>query len=298
MPEPINITFLGTGAAIPSLKRRHPAILLQYEGDYLLFDCGEGTQLQMVKARVSPMKISRIFISHWHADHFSGLLPLIETLHLSRRKEPLEIFGPEASFFVDTLTELSYWGIGFKLNTKDCGEKDFEKLVETDTYEVYSIKVKHTVPAVGYLFKEKDRWNIDVNLAKKFGLEGKQLKIIKEKGSIKVGNKIIKLSQIARKKEGRKIVYSGDTLAYEKLFQIAENADILIHDGTFVEPEESRAHSSIQDVAKLAKKYGVKKLILTHFSRRYKKDKELIDAVKPIFKNAIIAEDLMKITLK
>jgi ribonuclease Z len=298
MPEPINITFLGTGAAIPSLSRRHSAIIMQYGGDYLLFDCGEGTQLQMIKARVSPVRISKIFITHWHADHFAGLLPLIETLHLSRRKEPLEIFGPEASFFIDAITELSYWGIGFKIDAIDCGEKDLEKLVETDTYEIYSIKVKHTVPAVGYMIKEKEHWHIDVSLANKFGLKGKQLTTIKEKGSIKIGNKVIKLAQIAKKKEGRKIVYSGDTLAFEKFFQIAENADILIHDGTFIEPEESRGHSSVQEVAKLAKKYKIKKLILTHFSRRYKKGKEIIDAVKPIFENVTIAEDLMKITLR
>lgn len=298
MPEPIDITFLGTGAAIPTLKRRHAAILIHYEGNYLLFDCGEGTQLQMTKARVSPVRLSKIFITHWHADHFAGLLPLIETLHLSRRKEPLDIFGPEASYFIDTLTELSYWGIGFKIKAIDCGEKDLEKLVETDEYEIYSIKVKHTVPAVGYMLKEKDHWNINVNLASKFGLKGKQLKIVKEEGSIKVGNRTIRLNQIAKKREGRKIVYSGDTLAFEKFFQIAKNADILIHDGTFMEPEESRGHSPVQDVAKLAKKYGVKKLILTHFSRRYRKDKELLDAVKPIFKNVVIAEDLMKVTLK
>jgi ribonuclease Z len=299
MPEPINITFLGTGAAIPTLKRRHAAILFQYGGDYFLFDCGEGTQLQLEKAKVSPMKLSKIFITHWHADHFAGLLPMIESLHLSRRTEPLEVYGPEASRFIDTIVELSYWGVGFGIKAKDWNEEDVEKIVENDKYEIYAIKVKHSVPTVGYCFKEKDHWHIDINKAKKYGLEGKLLKVIKEKGKIEVGKKTIRLEQIATKKEGRKIVYSGDTVPCKQLFEMARGADILIHDGTFIElPSLERPHSSAIEVARLAKKYKVKKLILTHLSRRYKTNKEILDAVKPIFKNVVVAEDLMKITLK
>lgn len=300
MPEPINITFLGTGAAVPSLKRRHAAILFQYEGDYFLFDCGEGTQLQMQKVKVSPMKLSKIFITHWHADHFSGILPMMESLHLSRRTKPLEIYGPEASRFIDALIELSYWGIGFEVKARDVNEEeDVEKIVDNERYEIYSIRVEHSVPTVGYCFKERDHWNIDIKKAKKFGLEGKQLKVIKSKGKINVGNKTVNLEQIAIKKEGRKIVYSGDTVPCKRLFEMAKGADLLIHDGTFIElPSLERPHSSAVEVARLAKKYKIKKLILTHLSRRYKTNKEVFDAVKPIFKSAVIAEDLMKITLK
>ena len=300
MPEPINITFLGTGAAIPSLSRRHPAILLQYKGDYILFDCGEGTQLQLQKARVSPMKISKIFISHWHADHFAGLLPLIESLHLSRRKNTLDVYGPEASRFVDSLVELSYWGIGFNVEPHDCDEeKEVEKMFENDSFEIYAIKVKHSVPAFGYCFKEKDQWNIDVKKAKKFGLAGKQLKEIKEKGKLKIKNKVIKLEQIAKKRAGRKIVYSGDTMPSKELFEFSKEADIMIHDGTFAEPiGVERPHSSALETAKLAKQYKIKKLILTHLSRRYKTSDEVLKVAKSIFKNTEVASDMMKITLK
>jgi ribonuclease Z len=300
MPEPINITFLGTGAAVPTLKRRHAAILFQYGGDYFLFDCGEGTQLQLEKIKTSPMRLSKIFITHWHADHFSGLLPMIESLHLSRRTEPLEVYGPEASRFMDAIIELSYWGIGFGIKTKDVNEDDVvEKLVDNERYEIYSIRVSHSVPTVGYCFKEKDHWSIDVKKAKKYGLEGKQLRVIKNEGKIKVGKKVVKIGQIATKKEGRKIVYSGDTIPCKQLFEMAREADLLIHDGTFIElPDLERPHSSAIEVARLAKKYKVKKLVLTHISRRYKNGKEVLDAVKPIFKNVIVAEDLMKITLK
>jgi ribonuclease Z len=262
----------------------------------MLFDCGEGTQLQMEKVRVSPMKIKRIFISHWHADHFAGLLPLIETLHLSRRKEPLEIYGPEASRFVDALIELSYWGVGFKIIAKDCGEEEFEKICEGDNYEIFAIKVKHSVPAVGFMFKEKDHWKIDVSKANKFGLKGKTLREIKEKGSIKINSKTVKLNQIANLRTGRKVLYSGDTIAFEGFFNHAKEADLLIHDSTFFEEIEERPHSNATDIAKLAKKYKVKQLALTHISKRYRHldPKDL----QKIFKNIVIAKDLMKLTLK
>lgn len=298
MPEPINIIFLGTGAAVPSLERRHPAILLQYKGDYILFDCGEGTQIQMQKARISPMKISKIFITHWHADHFAGLLPLIETLHLSRRKEPLDVYGPEASRFIDAIIELSYWGIGFEVKAHDCN-KEIEKIFENNFFEIYAIKVRHSVPAFGYCLIEKDSWNVDVKKAKKFGLSGIQIKKIKENGKIKVKNKIIKLEQIAKKRKGRKIVYSGDTMPCKELFEFSKEADLLIHDGTFAEPMGvERPHSSASEVAKLAKKYKIKKLILTHLSRRYKTTEEVLKVAKSFFKNTIVANDMMRITLK
>jgi ribonuclease Z len=300
MPEPINITFLGTGAAIPSLRRRHPAILLQYKGDYILFDCGEGTQLQMQKAKISPMKVSKIFITHWHADHFAGLLPLIESLHLSRRKEPLDVYGPEASRFIDSIIELSYWGIGFPINAHDCDEdKEVEKIFENESFEIYAIKVIHSVPAFGYCLKERDTWNIDVKKAKKFGLSGLQMRELKEKGSIKLKDKTIRLEQIAKRRVGRKIVYSGDTMPCKELFEFSKEADLLIHDGTFAEPVGvERPHSSASEIANLSKKYKIKKLILTHISRRYKTEEEVLKVAKKIFENTIVASDMMRITVK
>ena len=291
MPEPIEVTFLGTGSAVPTPKRHHPSILLRFGSENILFDCGEGTQTQLEKVKMSPMKITRIFITHWHADHFAGLLPLIETLHLSRRTIPLEIYGPDASRFVDALMELSYWGIGFKIIAKDC--KAGQKIFENDMFEITTVKVNHSVPAVGYCFKEKDHWHINARKAEKLGLEGKELREIQEKGKLKG----IKLKDIAKMTPGRKIVYSGDTTISKELFKVATNADLLIHDGTFIETEMSRSHSAAKMVAKLAKQHHVKKLILTHLSRRYITNDEILKIVKPIYKNTIVAHDLMKVKL-
>lgn len=294
---PIEIVFLGTGSGVPTLQRSQPAILLGYSGEYMLFDCGESCQLALQKAKVSPMKIKRIFISHWHADHFSGMLPLIETMHLFGRKEKLEVYGPEASKFIDSLLELSYLGFGFEIEAKDTNTEEKEKLFSGNEYEIFSIPVKHSVPSVGYLFKERDSWNIIMGKAKKFGISGHTLQEIKEKEKIKFKGKIIRIEDVAKLRAGRKIIYSGDTEPCEHLFK--EKPDLLMHDGTFIEENDIKiySHSSAQEVAKLAKKYKIKKLVLTHLSRRYKTEKPLLNAVKPIFRNVIVAKDGMKIIM-
>jgi len=294
---PIEIIFLGTGSGVPTLQRSQPAILLNYGGDYVLFDCGEGCQLGLQKAKVSPMKIKKIFISHWHADHFAGLLPLIETMHLFGRTEKLEVYGPEASRFIDSLLELSYLGFGFEIVTKDASTEEKEKLFSGTDYEIFSIPARHSVPAVGYIFAEKDRWNIIMNKAKKFGLSGQALSRIKEKGKIIFGGKTIHIADAAKLTAGRKIIYSGDTEPCESLF--AEKPDLLIHDGTFVEEDDIDiySHSAAEEVARLAKKHGIKRLVLTHLSRRYKTEKPLLKAVEPIFRGAIVAKDGMRIVV-
>ncbi len=313
---PIEIIFLGTGSGVPTLRRNQPAILLNYGGDYVLFDCGEGCQLAMQKAQISPVKIRRICISHWHADHFSGLLPLIETMHLFGRKERLEVCGPEASRFIDSLLELSYLGFGFPIEAKDANIEEKAKVFSGANYEIFSIPAKHSVPAVSYVFEEKGRWNIDVRKAKKLGLNGHILQDLKEKKKILFGNKTIHIGDVAKFTAGRKIIYSGDTEPYESLF--AEKPDLMIHDGTFVEEDEVKirtksfqdfggaekpkvfraySHSSAEQVARLAKKYGIKKLVLTHLSRRYKNEKPLLKAVSPIFGSAIVAKDGMRISV-
>ncbi len=298
MPLPLEIFFLGTGSSIPSAERKQAAYALRRSADVFLFDCGESAQLGLQKQKISPLKISKIFISHWHADHFAGLLPLIETMHLMDRKIPLEIFAPEASRFVDGITELSYYGIGFEIKTKNCSLEEKEKIIETPEFEIFSVPVRHSVPACGFVFSEKPHIKIDAKLAKKYGLEiGPQLAELKLKGSLKIKNKTISLSQISKTTLGRKFSYSGDCLPTEEFFHASAGADLLIHDGTFVEPVEGRAHAAVADVAALAKKYSVKKLALVHLSHRYKDEKETLAAARKVFKNSFVGKDGMKVIL-
>jgi ribonuclease Z len=300
----IEITFLGTVSGIPSKNRNHPAIILEYfseEKDTLLFDCGEGTQKQLMLSGISFMDINKIFISHWHADHFAGLIPLIQTMNLEKRTKELEIFGPEAERFVSDIIDLGYFGLRFPVKAVNIpfeGE-EINLVDETEEYQVFSIPAYHTVPSVAFCFKEKDRWNIDPKKLKKLDLKrGFWLKKLKKSGKAEFKGKEINIEQVAKKTPGLKVVYSGDTKPCDNLVKISKDADLLIHDGTFLEEEEGKAHADVKQAANVAKKADVKQLVLTHISRRYTDPKELEEEAKKVFSSTKVAYDFMKVKLK
>jgi ribonuclease Z len=300
----IEITFLGTVSGIPSKERNHPAIVLEYYGkrkDTLLFDCGEGTQKQLMLSGISFMDIDRIFITHWHADHFAGLIGLIQTMSLEGRRKKLKIFGPEAEKFVSNIVDLGYFGLRFPVEAINVRFEGSEiNLVEEEKdWQVFSIPVLHTVPAVAYCFKEKDRWKINTKKLRELKLKrGRWLEEIKKFGVVKYKGKEIRIEEIASLKKGLKVVYSGDTLPCDNIIKISENSDLLIHDATFLEEEEGKAHADVKQAAKIAKKANVKQLILTHISRRYQIPEELEKEAKKIFPSTKVAYDFMKIKLK
>ncbi|MCD6482728.1 MAG: ribonuclease Z [Candidatus Aenigmarchaeota archaeon] len=304
----LRITFLGTSSSVPTRKRNHPAIVMEYyskRNDILLFDCGEGTQLQLMKAGISFMQITKIFITHWHADHFAGLLPMLATMNMEKRKKPLKIFAPFAEKHLYHMKALYHYKPLFEISAIDVEVKDEPvKIFENDEYEIHAIKVKHTVPSVAYAFKEKDHWSIDVSILKKMGLRrGKWLEALKKEGEYEINGKKIRIENVATLKRGLKVVYTGDTEKTENVVKLAKDADILIHDSTYVheDKEPARGHSSAREAAEIAKEANVKLLVLTHLSRRYqtKEDIEkLLKDAKQVFENVIVAEDFMQITIK
>ncbi len=301
----MEIVFLGTGSGIPSRERNHPAILLKYEGYQLLWDCGEGTQRQMAIAGESPMNIDDIFITHWHADHFAGLIGLIQSMNLEDRSKPLTIYGPEAELFVSDILDLGHWGVGFPVKGKELNfdGDEIETVAKYEDFSVFSIPVNHTVPAVAYCFKETDRINVDLKKAAVYGLkEGPIIGKLKNDGFVVHKGKNVKLKDVSTTRVGRKITYSGDTTPCDNMVKLSKNADIMIHDSTFLEDivsEEKRrkSHSSVDEVAEIAKRAEVKKLILTHFSRRYNSLKDFETSAKKIFPDTITAKDFMRVKL-
>ncbi len=297
----IELTFLGTGSGVPTAKRGHSAIWLRHEGDVMLFDCGEGTQLQIIKSGLNFMKINRIFITHWHADHWAGIIGLLLTMNLEGRKEPLYIYGPEADRFVRDIRDLGYWGTGFKLIAEDVPYEgdDITEVLNTKDFEIKSVPVDHTVPAVAYSFSELDTVNVDIKKAEKlYGLkQGPMIGKLKKHGEIEFKGKKITLKDVGYTKTGAKIAYSGDTRPCASIVKLAEGADLLIHDATFAEEVEDRMHSGAKEAARAAKRAKVKKLILTHFSRRYASTGDLESDAKKIFKNSVAAKDFMSLRI-
>lgn len=298
----LEIVFLGTGSGIPS-KRRNPAsIWLRYEDESMLWDCGEGTQRQMMLYKVGFMKINHIFITHWHADHWAGLIGLLQTMNLEGRKENLYIYGPEAERFVGDILDLDYWGPRFKIIAKDIpfeGE-ELNLVYVSKKFEIHSIPVNHTVPSVAYLFKEKDSWNIDIKKSEElYGLtEGPAVGRLKKYGAIRYRDQKVNIEDVGVLTPGTKVVYTGDTKPCRNLETISKGVDLLIHDATFMDEKQNRMHSDSKSAAMLAKKAGVKELVLTHFSRRYTDLKPLRDEAKKIFPKTRVAEDGMRINIK
>jgi ribonuclease Z len=297
----VEIVFLGTGSGVPTPRRNHAAIWVRHEGDCMLFDCGEGTQKQLIKAGLNFMKIDRIFITHWHADHWAGIISLLLTMNLEGRKRPLHIYGPEAERFVRDIMDLGYWGVGFRLVPVEVPYEGstISAIEETDEFTVTSVPVSHSVPAVAYALKVKDRVNVDIKKAEKlYGLkQGPLVGKLKEKGEVTVGGKKVTLSDVSYVKKGQKIVYSGDTEPCEGIGKLAAGADVLIHDATFAEEMEDRKHTGAKEAASIAKKAGVGKLMLTHFSRRYTDVSELQKEARKTFKNSFAAEDFMRLSV-
>jgi len=300
----IEVTILGSSAGIPTRQRAHPAIFLAYkdrEEFCYLFDCGEGTQRQMLFAGLNPMKLREIFITHWHGDHYLGLPGLIDTMGFENRKKSLTIYAPEA----ERIRKILNWGYSlkrFEVVPIDVPIKTKEVtiLLETENFKIGSIPVEHGIPSVAYLFLEKDRIKVDKEKAKKMGLpsQGIIYREIKKKGEVIFKNKKIKLKEISSVKKGRKIVYSGDTRVCENLIKLAKGADLLIQDCTYFDSGEFKEyeHASLRDITNMVEKIEVKKVILTHISRRYKNPKELRKQIKD-YPSLILAEDFMKIII-
>lgn len=302
----IEVTFLGTTAGIPTKYRNHASIHLLYRSEtesQFLFDCGEGTQRQIFSAGLNFMRINEIFISHWHADHFAGLLGLMETMNLEKRQKPLTIFGPEAEKFVDILLDLGYASKNFSIIAKDVPFEGSEitTLLDNPEFFIASSPARHGIPAASYAFVEKDRIKIDKTKAKTFGLPatGPIYRKIKEEGSVTFRDKKIELDDVAFVEKGKKVVYSGDTMVTKNMIKVADHADLLIHDSTFFEEDvfdKEYKHTTFEDVLRIAEEAKVKQVILTHISRRYQNVEAMKEKIKD-YPNAKIAKDFMKVVL-
>jgi ribonuclease Z len=298
----LRVTFLGTGGTLPTPNRNPSAILVNREGELLLFDCGEGTQQQMMRAKTG-MKINSIFITHFHADHFLGIPGLIQTMSFNGRTEPLEIYGPEwTKQFVNLLIQLGYFKLGFVINAYELKDGD---VIDKGAYSIGAIGTDHGIPSLGYVIEEKSRiGRFNREKAIKLGVPVGPLfsKLQKGEPVIMDGRTILPSEVIGKSRPGRKIVYTGDTRPCESIEKVSAKADLLIHDGTLADELKDWAietkHSTAGEAARLAKRAKVKQLILTHVSSRYSESAEpLIQDAKTVFETARIAEELMEIEI-
>ncbi|AAB90300.1 MULTISPECIES: ribonuclease Z [Archaeoglobus] len=295
------ITFLGTSGTIPSVERNSPAIFVQFGGQRMLFDCGEGTQRQMMIAKTGFRNLDNIFITHLHTDHFIGLFGLIETMSLNERSRELNVYSPRAEVLRALFEAFGYDQLNYDIRVREL--KDGEE-VKFDGFKVVAFRTEHIVKSVGYAIIENDRrgkFNRE-KAEKELGIPPGPLyaKLARGESIVWKGRTITPDMVLGEKRRGRKVVYTGDSRPTKRTVEIARNADILIHDASFKEELKDWAiesgHSTAKEAAEVAREANVKKLILTHISTRYSKDASpLLEEAKKVFENTIIAEDFMSL---
>lgn len=296
----MEIFNVGTSSAVPTRERGLPCNLVNFQGERILFDCGEGAQRRIMMDKMGLMKISRIFISHWHADHFSGLLGLIQTLEMEGRERPLYIYGPpRTEEFTDRILDTGYFNRNYDIIVEDLVEGD--KIIG-DGYTVKPFEVEHGINAFGFVFKEDDKVKANKQKMEELGI-GSSPKIgdLKEGKAVEIDGKKIDPADVVEKVPGRKMVYSGDTAKCQKMIENAENADLLIHEATCDHEmiEERKGHTSARQAAEIAEEAGVEKLVLTHISRRYRNKTDiLLDEAREVFENTEIGKDGKKFEIR
>jgi ribonuclease Z len=285
----LRVTFIGTSAGIPSAERGMPAVAVKYESELMLWDCGEGTQRQLMRYKVGYGSVTSIFITHFHLDHYLGAYGLLETLNmLSASPRQLSVFAPKDVRLQDyKFVKMSKMRKG--------------KLYEGNGFKVSAFPVKHSTGSYGLVFQEDDRLKFHEKKAKGLGLRGRQFKEIQKKGSVKTAKGSVKLGDVTWSKPGRKIVYSGDCAPDDNTIEAAKGADLLIHEGTFDasmrEEAAERLHSTVEDAAMVAKRAKAKRLVITHISSRYADTSLLLEQAKKIFPASVIAEDGLSVDL-
>jgi ribonuclease Z len=294
----IRITFLGTSAAVPTLRRGLSSVALTRGSELLLFDAGEGMQQNFIRARLGMNRKMKIFITHMHADHCVGLLGLLQTMSLQGRQRALDIFGePRLAEFIKENIRIMNFGLTFDVDIHMIENEGV--IAKGREYEVSCCQALHSVPAYSYCLTEFNRpGKFNIEEAKRLGVpEGRLYHQLQYGNDITIKGKIINPAQVlGRARAGRKIGISGDTRPTEKLQLFFKGCDLLIYESTFSQNEYGKAiesfHSTATEAALLAKSSFVKKLYLTHFSARYDKTSGLVNEAKRIYTNIEAAEDL------
>ena len=300
--ETLQVYFLGTAGALPTPTRNPPCIMVRRGSDTLLFDCGEGAQQQMMRARCG-FTINAIFVSHWHADHFLGIFGLVQTMSFNGRTEPLTIYGPEwVHEFVRTLRHVARFNLKFPMESVELTHGSW---VRFDGYTITAFGANHGLPALGFILEEDPRpgrFNREGAIA--LGVPPGPLFGKLQRGetvTVKNGETVVEIRPeqvMGSSRPGRKIVYTGDTRAvHHAIMDIAHNADLLIHDATYDESETARAtefyHATAAQAGEAAAALNARTLVLIHTSSRYTDTQAHVsDAQKKFSGRILVPNDL------
>lgn len=295
----LDVLFIGTAGSAPTARRSLPATLLRRGGDRLLFDCGEGTQRQLLRS-IGLVELEEVFITHFHADHWLGLPGMLKTFSLRGRDRPLSVYGPPG---LNALFKSMNAVIGKTTYELHLEELEPRQELERDGYRIAAFPVEHRVRAYGYALIEDDRpGRFDEQKARELGVPPGPEYGRLQRGEPATGSDgVVQPDQVlGEPRRGRKIVLTGDTAPCDMTRVVAHQADVLVHEATFADEDAERAgetmHSTALAAAELARDAEVQMLALTHVSPRYSGG-ELRDEARTAFENTIVPRDFDRIEI-
>ena len=298
----MEIVFLGTSSMVPTKTRNHSSAFVKLKTYGILVDCGEGTQRQMRIAGLKLTDIDKILITHWHGDHVLGLPGLLQTLNSGSNNysRSLEIYGPPG---IDKKFEMMKETFDFELDydVKAIGAQKGVVFKNSD-FRIETDKLDHAVPSYGYSIVESDKRNIKVSAVNKLGIpQGPLLGPLQEGKPVRFEGKTINPEDVTKLTPGKKLTFIGDTELCKACVDLAENADLLICESTYANNLAKKAelykHLTAGQAALIANKSGAKKLIITHFSQRYKNTQQVEEDARAVFDKVVAAKDFMRVRL-
>lgn len=301
----MKVVFLGTGGTIPTERRKHPTLAIRRGGEVFLFDCGEGAQTQIFKARLGIAPIRAILVSHLHGDHVLGIPGLLMTMTQSNRSQPLLVIGPAGVTkwirnIYEDLTFHSFFHISVR-------EVEPGPVLVSSQYQIHAFSLEHSIPTLGYRFQEAERpGRFQVEEALRLGVPRGPLWGQLQSGytvRLEGGKQVHPQQVLGPSRPGLKIVYAVDSRPCKETVQAAFEADILIHDGMFLSEDldkaQARGHSTVAEAAQVALNAKARRLVLTHISPRYRgEENRFLKQACKIFSQTIVAEDLMEIEIR
>ena len=304
----IEVIPLGTGSALPSTDRHYSSTVVQQENRLFLFDCGEGTQFQFLHADLRLSRLEAIFITHLHGDHYFGLPGLLSTLTLLNHERPLKIVGPTGlqAFLSSIPSRKKSHEPTLKIEFIEIEPgSTFTTVYESDLCRVTSRPLTHSVQTAGYRFDEKDRpGNLDIERARELGLTHfTDYRALKSGVAVTTpeGRLVNPSEVVSAPHPGASFAYVTDTLPCDNGKLLSQNANLVYHEATFIETDKERAvqtmHSTAREAAIIAQEACVERLLIGHFSGRYKSSSVLIEEARTVFKNTDAAEELKRYTL-
>lgn len=301
----MRVVPLGTSSGKPTLKRNVSALAVTREAEWLLFDCGEGTQTQIARAGLSPSRLSAIFITHLHGDHFNGLAGLLSTMGLDRRTRDLTLVGPPGMReYLDLLEQLKVIFITYAVEIREIASPPgLITVYESSDYVVSAGALDHRLFALGYRIDERPRsGRFDVVRARELGVpEGPEWGRLQSGEDVLLddGSVVRPSDVLGPARAGKSVAYCLDTRPCATSAGLAQGVDLLIHEATYTEEFAAKArqygHSTAAQAARTARNAGSRRLLITHFSTRFEDPAPLLEEARAIFPETRLAEDLIEI---